>query len=96
MSKKILFAAFGGLAFATSAAALPLSPLQSSNGIVEARIVCDEYGHCRRQAPAPPIPRFEGRSIYKHQGYLYDPVERRHYDRTRGKWVTDVGSPPGE
>jgi hypothetical protein len=29
-----------------------------------------------------------------HKGYLYDPVERRHFDRNRGRWVTDVGSIP--
>ena len=101
MSNKImLFAAVGGISVATGASALPLSPLQSDNGVLEARTVCDNYGRCWAEAyPGKAIrpgasPLFEGRSIYMHKGYLYDPMSRRHYDRTRGRWVTDVGSLP--
>jgi hypothetical protein len=100
MSNKImLFATVGGIFLATSALALPLNPLQSDNSIVKARTVCDIYGRCWTDvypgnAIRPGAPLFEGRSIYMHEGYMYDPVDRRHYDRTRGRWVTDVGSLP--
>jgi hypothetical protein len=96
--KVILILAAGGISFATAASAFPLNPQLGGNGAVEARMVCDSYGHCWNQLPAPiprATPRFEGRSIYRHKGYMYDPVEGRHYDRTRSRWVTDVGSPPG-
>ena len=59
---------------------------QSDNGVIEARWA-EAY-------PGNVAPRFEGGSVYMHDGYLYDPTTRRHYDRDRGRWVTDVGSVP--
>ena len=61
--------------------------------------MCDAYGRCWAEAypgqdMRPGVPRFDGRSIYMHRGYLYDRIEHRHYDRTRGRWVNDVGSIP--
>ena len=71
---------------ASSASAGPLSSFRSDNGVIEARWV-EAY-------PGNVAPRFEGGSVYIHDGYLYDPTTRRHYDRDRGRWVTDVGSVP--
>lgn len=103
MSNKILlFATATGISIATSAWAVPLSPLHSQNSAVEARTVCDASGRCWTEAYPGRVmrpgssPLFEGRSVYMHKGYLYDPMSRRHYDRTRGRWVNDVGSIPGE
>jgi hypothetical protein len=84
-NKIIILAAVGGISIATDASALPLSPFQSNNGVIEARWA---------EAYRPVAPRLEGRSVYMHDGYLYDPTTRRHYDRDRGRWVTDVGSVP--
>ena len=89
-NKIILLAAVGSISIATDASALPLSPFQSNNGVIEARWAEAYPG----QAIRPVAPRFEGGSIYMHDGYLYDPTTRRHYDRDRGRWVTDVGSVP--
>ena len=89
-NKIILLAAVGGISVATGASALPLSSFQSDNGVIEARWAEAYPG----QAIRPVAPRFEGGSIYMHDGYLYDPTTRRHYDRDRGRWVTDVGSVP--
>ena len=86
----ILLAAVGGISVATGASALPLSSFQSDNGVTEARWAEAYPGKAIR----PEAPRFEGRSVYMHDGYLYDPTTRRHYDRDRGRWVTDVGSVP--
>ena len=97
MSNKImLFAAVGGISIATGAtgaSALPLSPLQSDNSVVEARTVCDIYGRCWAEAyPGKAIrpgasPLFEGRSAQRLsvRSYVSSP-----HDRTRGRWVTDV------
>jgi hypothetical protein len=89
-NKIILLAAVGGISIATDASALPLSPFQSNNGVIEARWAEAYPG----QGIRPVAPRFESGSIYMHDGYLYDPTTRRHYDRDRGRWVTDVGSVP--
>jgi hypothetical protein len=83
-NKIIILAAVGGISIATDASALPLSPFQSHRW-------AEAYPG---KAIRPVAPRFEGRSIYMHDGYLYDPTTRRHYDRDRGRWVTDVGSVP--
>ena len=97
--KIILFAAATSICLVTSVSAFPLNPLRSDNSVVEARTVCDIRGRCWTDVyPGhgirPGVPLFEGRSLYVHKGYLYDPIERRHYDRTRGRWVTDVGGEP--
>jgi hypothetical protein len=89
-NKIILLAAIGGISVATGASALPLSSFQSDNGVIEARWAEAYPG----QAIRPVAPRFESGMIYMHDGYLYDPTTRRHYDRDRGRWVTDVGSVP--
>ena len=104
MSNKILLcAAAAGISIATSASAVSLSSLHSKNSVVEARTVCDAYGRCWEEAyPGQAIrpgasPLFEGRSIYTHKGYnMYDPMSRRHYDRTRGRWVPMWDSIPGQ
>jgi hypothetical protein len=88
-NKIILLAAVGGISVATGASALPLRLFQSDNGVIEAR-----WAEAYPGAIRPVSPRFEGSSIYMHDGYLYDPTTRRHYDRDRGRWVTDVGSVP--
>jgi hypothetical protein len=89
-NKIIILAAVGGISIATDASALPLSPFQSNNGDIEARWAEAYPGTAIR----PVAPRFEGGSVYMHDGYLYNPTTRRHYDRDRGRWVTDVGSVP--
>jgi len=89
-NKIIILAAVGSISIATDASALPLSPFQSNHGVIEARWAEAYPGKAIR----PVAPRFESGSIYMHDGYLYDPTTRRHYDRDRGRWVTDVGSVP--
>jgi hypothetical protein len=89
-NKIIILAAVGRISITTDASALPLSPFQSNNSVIEARWAEAYPGKAIR----PVAPRFESGSIYMHDGYLYDPTTRRHYDRDRGRWVTDVGSVP--
>lgn len=84
-NKIILLVAVAGISLATSASALPLSPLPSYISIVEARTVCHMDGHCWNDAyPGRAIPPGVPR-LYRHEGrskaprHLYDPIERRHY-----------------